>query len=588
MNTENEKRVLLAVILTFALLMLWRYIFVPLPRPPHPVVHHATTPEAGHAAAPVSPATRAPAPPPHRVELPVLAGSKAQEVMVESPLYRVTFSTEGAVVKSWVLKKYKDAHNMPLEVVNTAACAQLGYPMSIELADTTLAAQLNSAVYVAQPASGTVAAPQQVTFTYSNGKIRVQKQFSFGPGYQVKVRVSVFDGEHDLPVSVKWPGDIGDQSLSFSLRDKLSSAFYDQGAGIKTVEQKKVDQARTIPGPLVAAGVEDHFFAGIFLPENPHAVFRLAREAWRPPDWGTKELPKPLTAVLGTPAPEPLEFRLSAVPKALDVLRAENPALEKLVDFGIMGIVAKPLLLALQWTHDHVVHNWGWAIVILTILLNMIFFPLKIKSVRSAQEMQRIAPLVKEIQNRYKQYKFNDPRKQRMNQEVMKLYQEHGINPLGGCLPMLPQVPIFWGFYEVLETSIALRHAPWIWWIKDLSVPDHLYILPTLGIIAGFFMTKMTPMQVADPNQQRMMMFMPVFMGIIFFELAAGDTLYYVTYSLLGIGQQVWINRMAPPAKGQAQSPPVSGRGKGPAQLPPPGRGRDQGPGSRRPVPTRG
>ncbi|MGH9445569.1 MAG: membrane protein insertase YidC, partial [Terriglobia bacterium] len=381
-------------------------------------------------------------------------------------------------------------------------------------------------------------------------------------------------------------GDIGDQSLPLSLRDKETLAFYDQGSGIKTVEQKKVKGARLIPGPLTSAGIEDEFFAGIFLPVTSQAVFQFARQSWQPPDWTGKALPQPLTAILGTPAPEPLEFKLSAAPKALSVLRAENPTLDSLVHFGIMGIVAKPLLVALQWIYDHVVHNWGWAIVILTIVLNMIFFPLKIKSVRSAQGMQKIAPHMKEIQDRYKQYKFNDPRRQRMNQEMMKLYHEHGINPLGGCLPMLPQLPIFWAFYEVLETSIVFRHAPWILWIKDLSMPDPLYILPTLGIVAGYFMMKMTPMQVADPAQQRMMMFMPVFMGIIFYEFAAGDTLYYVTYSLLGIGQQVWINRMAPPVKGPAPPPPAKGHGQGPAEASP---GNDRsGKGSRRPAVVKG
>jgi YidC/Oxa1 family membrane protein insertase len=584
MNTENEKRVLLAVILTFALLMLWRYLFVPpQPQPPSvqppsksatvnpPVVRHATA---------------APAPP--KVKLAVTAGAQARDIVVQNSVYRVTFSTQGAVVKSWILKKYKDAKDRPLDVVNTGACAQLGYPMSIVLADPALAAKLNSAIYVSRPATGSLTAPQQLTFTYSNGKVQVRKRFSFGQGYEVKVDASVFNGQDYLPVSIKWPGDIGDQSLPLEARDKLTHAFYDEGTGIKTVAQSKVSGAVTIPGPLMAAGVEDHFFAGIFLPASSHEVFSFVRESWRPPDWSGKELPAPLTVSLGTPEPTPLQFRLSAVPKSLQVLRAENPALEKLVDFGMMAIVAKPLLLAMHWTYDHVVHNWGWAIVLLTVALNMLFFPLKIKSVRSAQEMQRIAPLVKEIQNRYKQYKFNDPRRQRMNQEMMKLYQEHGINPLGGCLPMLPQLPIFWGFYELLDTSISLRHAHFLWWIKDLAAPDPLYILPTLGIVLSFVMTKMTPMPSTDPAQQRMMMFMPLFVGIIFYRLPAGDTLYYLTYSILGIVQQMWINRMAPPEKGQAPSPPATGRTKGSTESSSPGGGRPQRPGWRKPVTVRG
>jgi YidC/Oxa1 family membrane protein insertase len=584
MNTDNEKRVLLAVVLTFALLMLWRYLFVP-PQPLHRTSQTPSKSEAVNSSVahhlPAMPAAR-------KVKLAVTSGSQAQDIVVQNSDYRATFSTKGAVVTSWILKKYEDAKNKPLDLVNTDACVQLGYPLSVDLPDPTLAAKLNSAIYVSQPSATTLTSPQQLTFTYSDGKIRVRKEFSFGQGYEVKVNVSVFNGQDYVPVSVKWPGDIGDQSLPLEARNKLTYAFYDQGNGIKTVSQMKVTGAEAIPGPLLAAGIEDHFFAGVFLPDSPHAVFRFIREAWSPPDWSGKELPQPLTATLGTPEAEPLRFRLSAVPKSLQVLRTENPALERLVSFGMMGIVAKPLLLAMHWIYDHVVHNWGWAIVLLTVALNMLFFPLKIKSVRSAQEMQRIAPLMKDIQNRYKQYKFNDPRRQRMNQEIMKLYQEHGINPLGGCLPMLPQLPIFWGFYELLDTSISLRHAHFLWWIKDLAAPDPLYILPTLGIVLSFLMTKMTPMPSTDPAQQRMMMFMPLFVGIIFYRLPAGDTLYYLTYSILGIGQQMWINRMAPPEKGQAPSPPAAGRGKGSTESLPAGGGRPQRAGWRKPVPVRG
>jgi YidC/Oxa1 family membrane protein insertase len=586
MNPENEKRFLTAVVLTFVLLMAWRYFFLPS-KPLEPPVHQTVQP-SGKVETSSSPT---PQPVPvyrPRVKLPRVAGSRPQDIVIASRFYRVTLSTQGAVVKNWILNKYKDRQGKSLEVVNTQACAQFGYPMSISLADSALADQLNSAVYVVQRTPGALTSPAQVTFTYSNGKVQVRKVFSFGKAYEVNVSVTVFDGQHDLPVFVNWPGDVGDQSLPIAEREKFSRAFYDQGTGIKTVPQSKVNSEESIPGPLVAAGVEDHFFAGIFIPESPQDVFRFVRETWRPPNWTEKALPQALMASLGTPASEPLRFRLSAVPKSVEVLRAENPALEKLVDFGIMAFVAKPLLLAMHWTYDHIVRNWGWVIILLTIVLNMIFFPLKIKSVRSAQEMQKIAPLMKEIQNRYKQYKMNDPRRQRMNQEIMKLYQEHGINPLGGCLPMLPQLPIFWGFYELLENSISLRHAPWLWWIKDLAAPDPLYILPTLGIVVSLIMYKMTPVPSADPAQQRMMMFMPIFVGIIFYRLPAGATLYYLTLSIVGIGQQLWINRMAPPAKGQAQTPPATGHGKGSAPPPPASGGRPQRPGWRRPVTVKG
>jgi YidC/Oxa1 family membrane protein insertase len=223
------------------------------------------------------------------------------------------------------------------------------------------------------------------------------------------------------------------------------------------------------------------------------------------------------------------------------------------VDFGWFSFVAKPLFIALRYIYDHWIHNYGWAIIVLTVLLNTLLFPLKLKSIRSAQEMQKVAPLVKSIQERYKQYKFNDPRKQRMQQEITKLYQEHGINPLGGCLPMVLQLPLLYGFYELLLTAIELRHAPWIFCITDLSMPDkcHLFgiplaILPTVMIITMFILQKMTPVATTDPAQQRMMLFMPLVFGAIFYNLASGLVLYYLTANVVGIAQQYFLNRRIP------------------------------------------
>jgi YidC/Oxa1 family membrane protein insertase len=167
--------------------------------------------------------------------------------------------------------------------------------------------------------------------------------------------------------------------------------------------------------------------------------------------------------------------------------------------------------------------------------------------------MQRVAPIIKGIQDKYKNYKFNDPRKQKMNEEVMKVYKEHGVNPLGGCLPMLPQMPILYAFYRVLDIAIELRHAPWILWVTDLSAPDRLNIMgvsvPVLVILmtaASFVSMKMTPMTTTDPSQQRMMMIMPLFMGFMFYRFASGMVLYWLISSVVQIIQQVIINRRMP------------------------------------------
>ena len=174
------------------------------------------------------------------------------------------------------------------------------------------------------------------------------------------------------------------------------------------------------------------------------------------------------------------------------MLKAMNPPLDSLVDFGWFSIIAKPLFISLHYIADHWTHNYGWAIVLLTLILTTAMFPLKLKSLRSAQEMQKVAPIIKGIQDKYKNYKFNDPRKQKMNEEVMKIYSEHGINPLGGCLPMLLQMPVLYGFYRVLDIAIELRHAPWIWWVNDLSAPDRLSIMGYGIPVLVIFMTGAT------------------------------------------------------------------------------------------------
>jgi YidC/Oxa1 family membrane protein insertase len=560
MDFDNEKRMMVAFALTLVALMVYSALFVK--EKPHPPAASSAA-QGASAATPGSrsPAavTQAPAP----VALPVEQGTRPQDITVSRPLYRVTFSTQGAVVKSWVLTKYRNEQGKLLDLVESAAAPALGYPLSLRLADSALADKINHAVFVAQPDQPALENSKQLDFVYSDGKVRVTKEFTFGPGYVASVKVAVFDGVHDLPVEVSWLGGFGDSTLSQKAKAAAANAAYSIDGSIKTLALKKVDGGKLIPGPLDFAAIEDRFFAGAMIPESPDAAFRIGQQSWTPPDGKQPEVV--LTASLVMPQPKPLSFRLVVAPKDIQVLKSISPGLDGLVNFGIFSFIAKPLFLALQFINDHWVHNYGWAIIILTVLLNMAFFPLKVKSVRSAQEMQKIAPLMKEIQDRYKQYKLNDPRRQRMNQEITKLYQEHHINPIGGCLPMLPQLPIIYGFYEVLETSIALRHAPWIWWIKDLAAPDHLYILPTLSIILSFFMTRMTPMGGVDPNQQKMMMIMPLAVGFIFYYEAAGLTLYYFVYSAVGLLQQLVINRMVPRME-SAASPPPAGRSRKPAE----------------------
>jgi len=557
---DNEKRVIIAFALSFLMLMIWRFMFVKTQQAPKTAsATHATAQQAteknGSKAEPSAAKPKAPklpAPP----KIAVAEGKQAQDITIENDLYDITFSTRGGVVTSWILKKYHDNDGKPLNVVNTAACEQIGYPMSIKTSDSALNQKVNHALYIAKPAGETLKAPATLEFVYSDGHVQVQKKFTFGSNYMVKASVSVAQDQQYIPVRVAWIGGVGDHSIPVDEEIAQTNVAYEINGKLETTEQHKIKEELTKSGPLQFAGLEDRYFTGIFFPESKDQNFYAGQETWTPANAKGKEPPKAVYAGLGSTLAQPVSFRLFVAPKALDVLKTTHPALTDLVDFGWFTIIAKPLFFALRYIYDNWVHNYGWAIVILTIVLNMALFPLKLKSIRSAQEMQRIAPLVKSIQDRYKGYKFNDPRKARMNQEVMKLYQEHGINPLGGCLPMLPQLPILYGFYESLETPFAFRHAPWILWIKDLSQPDHFHmmgwpvpLLVIVMIVSMFIMQKMTPMMTADPNQKRMMYLMPLVFGFMFIKLASGLVLYFLAANLVGIAQQLIINRYFTPKR---------------------------------------
>jgi len=561
MKLDQEQRVMLAFALSILIMFLLYRSSVfkaPPPEPKSAATAQSASPSALKQSGSAAPSASAvPAAP---VTLPVTQGTAPEEIVVEGALYRVTFSTQGAVVKSWTVTKYHDANDHPLDFVNAPACESLGYPMSLELPNPALTSQVNKAIYVAEAnheqvhGGAVLSAPATLSFTYSDGRVQVKKQFSFGADYVARIVVSASEGANNLPFELTWRGGFGDVA-QVGASDTYRQAVFGAIGDLSTVAQGKVKEPRTVPAPLQLAGVEDKFFAAIALPASPEQVsFRLERQEWAPPDWTEKEKPKFLAESLVDVQGKPLDFRLFVGPKSLDVLKAVNPPLDSIVDFGWFSIIAKPLFIAMRYIHDHWVHNYGWAIVILTLIITLAMLPLRFKGLRSAQEMQKVAPIIKGIQDKYKNYKFNDPRKAKMNEEVMKVYSEHGINPLASCLPMVLQLPFLYGFYRVLDLAIELRHAPWMGWVTDLSAPDRLHLLgfsiPVLVIlmtVASFILQRMTPMTAADPSQQRMMMLMPLMFAFMFFRLPSGMVLYWFTSSVAQIVQQLFLNRRMPP-----------------------------------------
>jgi YidC/Oxa1 family membrane protein insertase len=546
---SDEKRMLLAFVLMIAILGVWTKFFKPpVAPPPKPVPTasaSATTPAT--ASAPAATATATIAPPAGAT----LATSE-EMLVVDNPVYRIQLSNRGASVRSWKLKSYLDDEKppRPLELVNTSAAQEVdAWPFSIALEDPQLESKANTALYQLLEQGTMFQAPAELTFHWSDAHLDVTKQLKFDADYQVELNVSASLDGKPLPVAIAWRGGFGD--IAIAQQSQTVTVFYSENQKLNLLQYKKLgvkdhQEKRALqPGSLDFAGIEDSFFAAAFLPNGSNVnLWHWVEQHTIEQDGKTTNEPEAQIAV-GSATPGPISMRVFVGPKDLRVLATLKPPLEDLVQFGWFGIIAKPLLLALQWTHRYV-PNWGWAIIVLTIVINIPLFPLKVSSWRSMKRMQKVAPEVQQIQSRYKKYSMNDPRKRKMNEEVMAVYQREGINPFGSCLPMLVQFPFLLAFYRMLGGVIELRHAPWFGWIHDLSAHDPYYILPIVMTASMYFMQKMTPMTTTDPAQQKMMTFMPLFMGVIFFRLSSGLNLYYLTSNVVGIAQQYYLVKTHP------------------------------------------
>jgi YidC/Oxa1 family membrane protein insertase len=482
-----------------------------------------------------------------------VVASAETSTVVENELYRITFSNRGGQATSWILKKYKDEAGKPLDLVNPKAAAKVGYPLSLWAYDANLRNQLAQALYVAS-ATGRLTAPGTLSFTYSNNGLEVKKVFSFDSSYVLHVDVTAADHGNPVTALVSWPGGFGDQE---TLPDFAASQF-DTMQGGKDDRQaaKKIAGGGTLPGPFEWAGVSDLYFAAIFLPDAPSQTLLVGlHDSLDVPRHGKTEQTDPasvLGAAMGATSGHS-SLRLYAGPKVLDVLASvrattangtqTGPNLEAVVNFGYAGIIAKPLFLALRWIHEHIVSNWGWAILVLTLIINLAMLPTRIQMMRSALKMQRIQPEMNSIKEKYKKYKATDPRRADMNKEMFDLQKREGVNMFGGCLPMLVQWPLLFAFYRMLLNTIELRQAPWLW-LHNLAAPDPLHILPVFFIVTMFLVQYLTPSPGMDPAQQKMMAFtMPVFFGFMTWNLSSGLALYWAFGNVINVIQQAVMNR---------------------------------------------
>lgn len=547
-----ERRLLLVFVLTFLVIILFQPILKKyLPQPPQPAPQkEAQVPPPSPPAENPPPASQ-PTPAITAQKIAARQASSESQTVIESDRYRITFSNRGGQVTSWVLKKFDDDHGKPLDLVNSAAAQRHGFPLSLWTYDETQRNKLNSVLYVAS-ATGSLTAPATITFEYADQDLTVRKMFRFDQTYVVQVETSVSFKGSPVTAFPMWPAGFGDQN---SLAGYISSRIeYQFNGNVERLAAKKISGGSTMQGPFDWIAATDQYFAAVFIFDNPqdasavtlHDSLDVAKDPKNPQDTTKVDV---LGVAAGNPRGPTVE-RMYVGPKELQSLEAvpvpaitgKSPDLRALINFGFFEVIARPLFIWLRWTYKYI-GNWGWAIVIQTIIINLALLPLRVSSMKSALKMQRIQPQMNAIKEKYKKFGMRDPRRQEMNTEIGELMKREGVSPVGGCLPMLIQMPFLFAYYSMLGSALDLRHAHWLW-IHDLSSPDPYLILPIAIIITGLATQRMTPQAGVDPSQQKMMnLMMPVMFGIISYRLAAGLCLYWVVGSLIAIVQQWIMNR---------------------------------------------
>jgi YidC/Oxa1 family membrane protein insertase len=498
---------------------------------------------------------------------PGVVATSETETTVENANYRIVFSNRGALVKHWILKNshYKDsAQAHQLDMVQQQAAQRFGFPLSLFTYEPALNTQLNQALY--QPSvTGVVQAPNSLTFRYSQNGVEVVKTFHFDQGYVINAEVQVRRNGQPVRALVAWPAGLGDME-EFQGRSAIPglsrtpSMFAWSLAGKQdTLDARKISNNATLDGEYQYAAASDLYFAAAFLPDAPSraTVVTLHNSIDLPTDPSNPNSEKKPADIIGLAVGDTsgdTRLRLYAGPKQMDIVssihsigadgKQTGPTLESLIQFGSwLGIIAKPLFLALHFLYEHGVPNWGWAIIIVTALFNMILLPTRLMMMRSSLKMMRIQPKVEGIKRKYANLKATDPKRAEMNTEMMALYKTEGVNMYGGCLPMLIQMPLFFAYFRVLQNTVELRQANW-GWLHDLSAPDPLHILPIIIIVSMFLTQFITPSPGMDPNQRRMMaIMMPVIFGFTLWHYASGLALYWCTGNLINLAIQFSINQ---------------------------------------------
>ena len=476
-----------------------------------------------------------------------------REIVVDTAVAKVVLTNRGGRVLHWQLKDYRTPAGELVDLVPSNIPADQPRPFSLRVDDPQVTQRLDESLYqVRGDTNGRVDATKSsggVTFEFEDAAgLRVRKELRFEPrNFVVSFSADVHNGEMALNPWIAWGpglGDLGAMSSGGSYFTGNSvqppQAIFHRDGDVERLKVDAVTKQPTHEGQFGFAGIDDHYFVAALV--NPGQ----ARLEFKPVSISVPGRTTPIQFLSGAyRLQKPHDVRVYVGPKQFDLLRAVDPELVRAINFGMFSWMVVPLLSALKWLFGFL-GNYGWAIVVLTILLNLVLFYPRHRSVVAMRKMQAIQPEMKAIQDRYANLKATDPAKQKMNTEVMNLYRERGVNPASGCVPMLLTMPVLLAFYSLLSMSIELRGAPFVGWIHDLSAPDPYFVIPLLMGITMFWQQRISPTS-ADPTQQRVMMIMPIMFTAMMAFSPSGVVLYWTVSQLWAIGQQYLTNRLIGP-----------------------------------------
>lgn len=553
-----ERRLLLAIFLTFVVLTAYQWL-VPMSQPaPKPTpasgasARPATPPAGSPAQTPAAPAaTPAPEPAPAPAVETVRADTAERTITVDNGVVRAVFSNRGATLVAWELLKYAAPDGRPVDLVPHDVPAGQPKPFSLKLDDAAKSERLNTALFAVEANASTISAasaPATIAFDYQDAAgLHARKQFTLKPNsYEVLVTAAVTDGDRAVNPFVQWGPGLGDVLATggggMFMSTRKSEAIFAIEGDVERIQAAKL--APRYQGNYEFAGVDTHYFISTAVKPGSAEIVYYPLSV--PSKTATAAVSRDYVGydIRFQSAPGgPANARFFVGPKHFETLRQTDADLVRAIWFGMFAFLSVPLLSALNWVHGFI-GNYGWAIIALTVIINLAMFPLRHKSNVSMRKMQEIQPQVKAIQDRYAGLKATDPARQKMNTELMELYRQKGVNPASGCVPMLLTFPVLLAFYSLLSESIELRNAPFILWIHDLAAPDPYYVTPILMGASQVLQQKMTPMSGGDPVQQKMMMFMPIVFTFLFITSPAGLALYWFASNVLVIGQQLLTNRL--------------------------------------------